>query len=358
MDMAMDRERREPDRQRRAADVVEEYRRLTRELGRFPTPNEFDRLAAMSFVTLRRWAGKLAEVREQMRGPEEARWDRAWLAEEWSRVRVACAARSSELAGREEPYDVAFVFADDWPECPAKVLSDRQSEAVRRELIGNGSRRRRPRRLVRATRAEILGAVQRMRARQANFSLDEFLARSGISSREMYLEFESWEKLRLEAGMPRSHRLGRMRIPDAVLLDEWVQVKQKIGKVPGVNEINRLSRFSHLTYYRRFGLQEEIVRRGEAHEQWRAYEAEAARERAKDPSGPWGTGLWSGNSRGGTRPPTAADVWAGLKVGFKLTSRGAADWDEHPRVLFCVQHDWPAYPGWVVEVREVRRGVK
>jgi hypothetical protein len=384
-----------------ADDALAEYRRLTRELGRFPTPCEFDRLAAMSFSTLRKRVGPLEVVRDVMRGRRgvgnvgadlqaagsvgemenagdgpltpalsptgeacerldvgrggegEKSWEEEWLAEEWSRVRVAVAARSSQLRERAEPWGIAWVHEHDWPGAPRKVLSYRESDEVRkvRARVGRLGRSR-PKRLFRTTRDEILQAMRVLMERYRDFDQTEFMAVTGITTRDIAMEFPNWAALRREAGMKTARTPVSQRIPDAVLLDAWVELKQKLGRTPAVNDIRRHTRFSHLTYYRRFGRQAEIIRRGEMQEKWRAYVAEMERERRENPEGEWFR-LWTTVSDGPPRP-SLEEEFAALSVGYALTSRMTKDWDTHPDILVCVQHDWPGYPYWVVEVGEMR----
>jgi hypothetical protein len=342
-----------------ADEALGEYRRLTVELGRFPTVLEFETQARMSLCTLYKKVGRIPVVRERMRGTAEDPWETRWLAEEWERARKVVAHCSSMLRERKEPWDVAWVVEDDWPGAPGKVLSHQESDEVRRQRVAACNKRLskpgRATRLGRASREEILEAMRAYAERCRDFPMAEFLSATGITCRDIYLEFPSWAELRRAAGFRTARSPRRKIIPDSALLDGWVAAKQKAGRNPTTADIARHTRFGRHTYFTRFGRKEDVVRRAEHHERWLEYEAERARELAKDPEGPWGRGLFQTISTGPPRE-TLGEQFAKLSVGYALTSRMTKEWVEKPQILVCVQHDWPGYPHWVVEVMELRGG--
>ena len=131
--------------------LIDEYRRICKELGRPPCEGEFNRLASCSWVTLYKRFGNMEAIRRRARledefeewnggpraptGKPELAWDEAWLERLWrERLRVGFALFSSDLRGRvPEEFDVVFCAEHDWPGCPVAVL-----RAV--ELLGGRAR--------------------------------------------------------------------------------------------------------------------------------------------------------------------------------------------------------------------------
>jgi hypothetical protein len=136
--------------------LIEEYRRIVKQLGRSPREFEFDRLSSMMrYSSMIRRLGdphRRARIRddyEQTFGTRlmtdqttDVPWDEAWLRELWPRVRVGFVLRSSDLrerfvqsrarsageahgrpcVGLEQPCDVIFCAVHDWPTAPVPVL--------------------------------------------------------------------------------------------------------------------------------------------------------------------------------------------------------------------------------------------
>ena len=335
--------------------ALDEYRRLTRKLSRFPTAAEFDCQARTTFNTLLRKVGPLAQVRQAMKGPDDDRWDKRWLAQLWRQTRIAAAGKTLQLKDSVRDFDLAYVFEHDWPDCPRKVLSERESEEVRRSHARRAERRpRRQRRLDPVTRDELIAAIRYHERRQPGLRYEEFLARAHVTGRAINLEFRSYDELRRSAGLACGTPDRKFRYSRTELLDAWVDLKLRFGRAPSLRELSSNTPYNHQTYYKRFGNAADIRRHGDAHHRWRTYRQERARELAADPEGPWGAGLLASNHSAAPAGQSPAEIWAGYRVGFELNSRGAKSWSEHPEVLLCVQHDWPAYPGWVVEARELK----
>jgi hypothetical protein len=139
--------------------LIEEYRRIVKQLGRPPREAEFDRLSSTirysSLVRRLGDPGRRARIRDEFEQTFGTRpmtdlttdvpWDEAWLRELWPRVRIGHALRSSDLregflqsrgssageaqglqsvglSGASTPYDVIFCAVHDWPTAPVPVL--------------------------------------------------------------------------------------------------------------------------------------------------------------------------------------------------------------------------------------------
>ena len=120
--------------------LINEYRRICKELGRPPKEGEFNRLAACRWITLYKRFGNMEAIRRRARQEDEFEewnggpvvfpekpqlaWDEAWLETLWrERVRVGFSLFSSDMRGRvPEEFDVVFCAQDDWPGCPVAVL--------------------------------------------------------------------------------------------------------------------------------------------------------------------------------------------------------------------------------------------
>lgn len=120
--------------------LIEEYRRIVKQLGRPPREAEFDRLSSLiRYSSMIRRLGdphRRARIRDEYEQTFGTRsmtdqtpdmpWDEAWLRELWPRVRVGYALRSSDLCegfqATSSPCDVIFCAVHDWPTAPVPVL--------------------------------------------------------------------------------------------------------------------------------------------------------------------------------------------------------------------------------------------
>lgn len=152
--------------------LIDEFRRITRQLGRPPRPFEFNQASTVRYATLITRFGTAEALHRRVKICDEFEqtfgtlsfppaslppgWDDAWLRELWTRLQIRFVMRSSDLraefaaaeaaasapdgsasSGSDQrllPCDVIFCAEDDWPAAPVPVL-------VAAELLGERSYR-------------------------------------------------------------------------------------------------------------------------------------------------------------------------------------------------------------------------
>jgi hypothetical protein len=168
----------------------------------------------------------------------------------------------------------------------------------------------------------------------------QFLEHTGVTMREIRRHFGSWSGLRRELGLyHRARPRKRWSVDD--LCREFHSCVVKLGKLPSVQEFDRITGISASTFYRRIGNMKKFQS---------VYGVWLRKQHWPDAN--------VHNPQIDANPPR--DVvwirrkWFSLRVGFELRSsdfRGrepdACDF------LVVLEHDWPACPVRILELHQV-----